>query len=128
MINTKYTEKGRFLSMGTQKINPTCRICEKLNDEMTHCAVFGAITPENTNNTALGAACAKLGDYVRLLHARPNEYNYGYRQVDSVVAEREDEELLVFDAADEAEGFQIQNGITLEEWARMTFGNGNNQV
>ncbi|AWP25310.1 MULTISPECIES: hypothetical protein [Paenibacillus] len=107
--------------MGTQKIYPTCRICEKLNDEMTHCAVFGPISPDNINNTALGGACAKSGDYVRLLHARPNEYNYG-RGSSKTVDEQEDEELLVFDASDEAEGFKIQNGITLEEWAKLTFG------
>jgi hypothetical protein len=108
--------------MGAQKIYPTCRICEKLNHQMTHCAVYGPISPENIDNTALGSACAKSGDYVRLIHAQPNEYNYGRTPTGEKIDEKADSELLVFDAVDEAEGFEIRHGMTLEEWAKITFG------
>ncbi|MEB9895717.1 hypothetical protein P4K96_19800 [Bacillus cereus] len=66
---------------GKQKIYPTCRLCDKMNAEMTNCMIYGALTPENINNTALAAACKKSGDYVRLMHAVPNEFNYGKCQI-----------------------------------------------
>jgi len=43
--------------MAKAKIHPTCRICNKLNTEMTHCAIFGALSPERVDNTALAVAC-----------------------------------------------------------------------
>ncbi|MFD2614636.1 hypothetical protein [Paenibacillus gansuensis] len=106
--------------MAKQKIYPTCRICDKLNAEMTHCAIFGALTTEQVDNTAIGAACTKSGDYVRMLHAVPNEYNYGKKG--KPVDEEADNELLVFDANYETNGFQERHGMTLEEWASLTFG------
>ncbi|MFE5321540.1 hypothetical protein ACFQ88_22795 [Paenibacillus sp. NPDC056579] len=104
-----------------QKIYPTCRLCDKMNAEMTHCAIYGAVAPENINNTAIGAACVKSGDYVRLLHAVPNDYNYGRMSNGKPVDEDKDSELLVFSAVDEREGFKQQHGISLEEWAEMAF-------
>ncbi|OME78571.1 hypothetical protein BK120_22800 [Paenibacillus sp. FSL A5-0031] len=103
------------------KIHPTCRICVKLNAEMTHCAIFGAIAPDQINNTALAAACNKAGDYVRFLHAVPNEYNYGKTPEGKQVDEVADSMLLVFDADDESGKFQERHGMTLEEWAALTF-------
>lgn len=109
--------------MAKQKIYPTCRICDKLNAEMTHCAIFGALTAGQVNNTAVGAACTKSGDYVRMLHAVPNEYNYGKLPKGQMIDEEGDNELLVFDANDETKGFEERHGMTLEEWASITFGN-----
>ncbi|GKS12864.1 hypothetical protein YDYSY3_38640 [Paenibacillus chitinolyticus] len=103
-----------------RKIYPTCRLCEKLNTFETHCAIYGAIEPESINNTAIGAACLKSGDYVRSLHAIPNEYNYrlGENKTDEIA----DEALLIFDAKNENEGFKNKHGMSLEEWAQQTFG------
>jgi hypothetical protein len=106
---------------GKQKIYPTCRLCNKMNAELTHCAIYGAVSPENIHNTAMAAACVQSGDYVRLLHAVPNEYNYGRLANNKKVDEEGDNELFVFDAADENEGFQKKHGLTLEEWALNTF-------
>lgn len=103
------------------KIHPTCRICDKLNAEMTHCAVFGALQPGQVDNTALGSACNKSGDFVRMLHAKPNEYNMGRTPTGQPIDEEADSQLLVFDAEDEAEGFKMHTGMTLEEWAFRTF-------
>ncbi|CAM4053099.1 hypothetical protein L1N85_19900 [Paenibacillus alkaliterrae] len=108
--------------MAKAKIHPTCRICDKLNADMTHCAIFGALTPERIDNTAIAAACNKSGDYVRLLHAVPNEYNYGKTPTGKPVDEEADNVLLVFDSEDESEEFQERHGMTLEEWAERTFG------
>ncbi len=108
--------------MARPKIYPTCRICDKLNAEMTHCAIFGALTPGQIDNTAMGAACSKSGDYVRLIHAVPNESNYGKLPNGQKVDEEADEQLLIFDADDETKGFQERHGMTLEEWAALTFG------
>ena len=85
--------------------------------------MFGSLSPKDLDNTALGNACAKSGDYVRLIHAQPNEYNYGWTPTGEKIDEKADDELLIFDAnkVDEAEGFEIQHGMTLEEWAKMTF-------
>lgn len=104
-----------------QKIYPTCNLCDKLNAEMTHCAIFGPISVENTNNTAIGAACSNSGDYVRLLHAVPNHYNYGFTPDGKKIDETSDEELLIFDAGKELEGFTLKHGISLEEWAQQAF-------
>ncbi|MGU3473225.1 hypothetical protein ACLBWT_19020 [Paenibacillus sp. D51F] len=108
--------------MAKQKIHPTCRICDKLNAEMTHCAIFGPLTPGQADNTAVGAACNKSGDYVRLLHATPNVYNLGKTSVGTPIDVEADSQLLVFDQKDEIEGFKEQHGMTLEEWAAATFG------
>lgn len=108
--------------MAKPKIFATCRICDKLNAEMTHCAIFGALAPEQVDNTALAGACNKSGDYVRLLHAVPNEYNYGKTLAGKPVDEEADSQLLVFSADDESKEFQERNGMTLEEWAALTFG------
>lgn len=108
--------------MGNAKIHPTCRICVKLNAEMTHCAIFGALSPDRVDNTALAAACNKSGDYVRLLHALPNEYNYGKTPAGKSIDEVADSVLLVFDSNDESEKFHERHGMTLEEWAKSTFG------
>lgn len=110
--------------MSKPKIFPTCRICDKLNAEMTHCAIFGALTPGQSDNTAVGSACSKSGDYVRMLHAVPNEYNYGKTPAGKPIDEEADNQLLVFDANDETQGFQERHGMTLEEWAAATFGGG----
>lgn len=106
-----------------QKIYPTCRLCEKMNTELTHCAIYGAITAENINNTAIGAACAMSGEYVRLLRAVPNEYNYGKLPNKQVVDEAADQQLFVYSAGDEGEEFVRNHGITLEEWAVEFFVN-----
>lgn len=108
--------------MAKQKIYPTCRICDKLNAEMTHCAIFGSLTTEQIDKTAVGAACNKSGDYVRLLHAVPNEYNYGKTPTGKPIDEEADNKLLVFNEDDEMKGFQERHGMTLEEWASITFG------
>lgn len=108
------------------KIYSTCRICDKLNAEMTHCAIFGALKPGQVDNTALGSACHKSGDFVRLLHAKPNEYNYGRTPAGKLVDEEADSTLFVFDADDETKGFQERHGMTLEEWAAATFGDKKN--
>ncbi|MCZ8516312.1 hypothetical protein O9H85_28760 [Paenibacillus filicis] len=108
--------------MAKQKIYPTCRICDKLNAEMTFCAIFGALTPGQADNTAIGAACSKSGDYVRLLHAVPNEYNYGKTPSGKPVDEEGDSQLLIFDSSDETKSFHERHGMTLEEWAAITFG------
>lgn len=104
------------------KIYPTCRLCEKMNTELTHCAIFGAITDENINNTAIGAACSLSGDYVRLLRAVPNEYNLGKLPNNQTVNEESDQELLIF-SNDESLDFINNHGITLEEWAVQFFVN-----
>lgn len=104
-----------------QKIHPTCRLCNKMNNEMTHCAIFGAVSPENINNTAMAAACVKSGDYVRLLHAIPNEFNYGRLKNGKTIDESGDNQLFIYDAADERDGFKNTHEMTLEEWARITF-------
>ncbi|WP_147433527.1 hypothetical protein [Paenibacillus ginsengarvi] len=39
------------------------------------------------------------------------------------VDEEADSQLLVFDEKDETEGFKEKHGLTLEEWAALTFGN-----
>jgi hypothetical protein len=109
--------------MAKLRILPTCRICDKLNAEMTHCAIFGALTPRQSDNTTVGAACSKSGDYVRMLHAVPNEYNYGKTPAGKAVDEEADNQLLVYDADDETENFHERHGMTLEEWASITFGN-----
>lgn len=59
--------------------------------------------PENINNTAIGSSCKLSGDYVRLLHAVPNEYNYG-RAVSprESVDEEADKELFIFNRVDES--------------------------
>lgn len=111
--------------MAKQKIYPTCRICDKLNAEMTHCAIFGKLTPGQADNTAVGAACNKSGDYVRMLHAIPNDYNYG--SAGHGVDEAADNSLLIFDAEEEPKGFQERHGMTLEEWAALTFGGKNTE-
>lgn len=110
-----------MMMKGKQKIYPTCRLCDKMNAELTHCAIYGAMAPENINNISMAGSCVKSGDYVRLLHAVPNEYNYGQTVNGNVVNEEASNELLVFDAEDEREGFQHKHGITLEEWAIQTF-------
>lgn len=107
--------------MSKAKIYPTCRLCDKMNEEMTHCAIFGAIATEDVNNTAMAASCVASGDYVRLLHAVPNEYNYGQGKNGQTVDEIADNELLVFDSSDESIGFEKVHGMTLEEWAQRTF-------
>ena len=107
--------------MAKQKIYPTCRICDKLNAEMTHCAIFGALIAGQTDNTAMGSACSKSGDFVRMLHAKPNEYNMGRTPAGKLVDEEADSQLLVFDADDETKGFKEQHGMTLQEWAAETF-------
>ncbi|QQZ64530.1 hypothetical protein JI735_34405 (plasmid) [Paenibacillus sonchi] len=99
------------------KIYPTCRLCEKMNTELTHCAIYGAITAENINNTAIGAACAMSGEYVRLLRAIPNEYNYGKLPNKQIVDEEADQELHIYDGGDESVDFIHNHGISLEEWA-----------
>jgi hypothetical protein len=104
-----------------KKIYPTCRLCDKLNANMTHCAIYGAIAPENIDNTALAAACVKGGEYVRLLHAVPNEFNYGIYPNAKIIDEEGDNELLVYDVTDEREGFKSKHGMTLEEWAQQAF-------
>ncbi|AGA60094.1 hypothetical protein Theco_4097 (plasmid) [Thermobacillus composti KWC4] len=105
-----------------KKIYPTCRICDKLNAEMTHCAIFGPLDPNDIDNTAIGAACAKSGDFVRFIHAVPNEYNFGKTLDGRPKDEAAESELLIYDANDEKKGFEIKHGMTLEEWARITFG------
>lgn len=105
----------------SQKIYPTCRLCEKLNAEMTHCAIYGKLAPENIDNTALAGVCAKGGEYVRMLHAVPNEFNYGKLPKGKKIDEEADETLFIFNASDEKEGFQIQHGMSLEEWAQQVF-------
>lgn len=107
--------------MAKPKIFPTCRICNKLNAEMTHCAIYGALSNDRIDNTALAAACNKSGDYVRLLHAVPNEYNYGRTPTGAGIDEDADNVLLVFDE-DESKSFVEQHGMTLEEWAEKSFG------
>ncbi|MFC5402350.1 hypothetical protein [Cohnella soli] len=104
------------------KIYPTCRICDKLNAEMTHCAIFGALKPGQVDNTAVGSACNKSGDFVRMLHAKPNEYNLGRTPAGKPVDEDADSQLLVFDVDDETMGFKERHGMTLEQWALNTFG------
>lgn len=121
IISNEAIYGGLVTMTGKAKIYPTCRLCDKMNAEMTHCAIFGAVAPENINNTAMAAACSKSGDYVRLLHAVPNEYNYGRLPNGKTVDEDADSELLVYDATDEREGFQNKHGMTLEEWALQTF-------
>lgn len=106
---------------GKQKIYPTCRLCDKMNSELTHCAIYGAVAPENINNIGMAGVCVKAGEYVRLLHAVPNEYNYGPLINGKIVDEKESNELLVFDAVNEKDGFQHKYGMTLEEWAIQTF-------
>ncbi|MEK5400155.1 hypothetical protein [Paenibacillus sp. FSL K6-2859] len=104
-----------------QKIYPTCRLCDKLNAEMTHCAIYGALAPENIDNTALAGACSLSGEYVRLLHASPNEYNYGRLPDGKLVDEEEDRQLFIFDKKDETDKFIEKHGITLEQWANSFF-------
>ncbi|QHW35553.1 hypothetical protein GZH47_32220 (plasmid) [Paenibacillus rhizovicinus] len=108
--------------MAKAKIYPTCRICDKLNAEGTHCAIFGALTTGQVDNTAVGNACSKSGDYVRMLHAKPNEYNLGRTPAGKPIVDEEESQLLVFDADDETKGFQERHGMSLEEWAISTFG------
>jgi hypothetical protein len=114
--------------MAKSKIYPTCRICDKLNAEMTHCAIFGALTTGQVDSTAVGAVCSNKGDYVRLLHAVPNDYNYGRTPTGERVDEEADAQLLVFDADDEVEGFKERHGMTLEEWAALTFPSGKSET
>lgn len=99
--------------MAKQKIYPTCRICDKLNAEMTHCAIFGALAPCLVDNTAVGATCNKSGDYVLLIRAAPNEYNNGKTPSDKPVDEEKDNQHLVFDAEDETQSFLSFNFNTL---------------
>jgi hypothetical protein len=96
---------------------PTCRLCEKMNDTMTHCAIFGPINPENVDSPVYTQGCVKSGDYVRLLHAVPNEHNF----IDPEIAE-ENQELRVYTSNNkEDNSFSIRHGMTLEEWANETF-------
>ncbi|MDN8593173.1 hypothetical protein Q0V21_31070 [Paenibacillus sp. 11B] len=104
-----------------QKIYPTCNLCDKLNADMTHCAIYGPVSLAETNNTAIGAACTKSGDYVRLLHAVPNDFNYGFTSDGKTIDEAADEELLVYDAGKELDGFKLKHGLTLQEWAEQAF-------
>lgn len=104
-----------------QKIYPTCRLCDKLNAEMTHCAIYGGLSPENIDNTALAGACSLSGEYVRLLHAVPNEYNYGHLLGGKLVNEEEDRQLFIFDKKDESDKFIENHGISLEQWASFFF-------
>lgn len=109
--------------MTKQKIYPTCRICDKLNAEMTHCAIFGSLTQGQVDNTAVGMSCNKSGDYVRLLHAVPNAYNQGKTPMGKPIDEEADSQLLIYDSEDETKIFHERHGMTLEEWAEITFGN-----
>jgi hypothetical protein len=99
-----------------KKFYPTCRVCDKLNETMTHCTVYGPISPENLDNTAIGAACQKSGDYVRFIHAVPNEFNYQDPSMDEL-----NNQLLVYSRSDEEDLFLGKHGMTLEEWAKIAF-------
>ncbi|WP_336775089.1 MULTISPECIES: hypothetical protein [unclassified Paenibacillus] len=103
------------------KIHPTCRICDKLNAEMTHCAIFGALVPGQLDNTALAATCDKSGDYIRYIHAVPNNFNYGKTSTGKPIDEEGDSQLLVYSADDETLDFKERHGISLEQWAQETF-------
>lgn len=93
---------------------------------MNYCAIFGPIM--DVDNTAMGNACSKSGDYVRLIHTVPNQYNYGFMPDGQKIDESGDDQLLIFDVphtleaeVDESELFSYQNGMTLEEWASKMF-------
>ncbi|MDK8193139.1 hypothetical protein QP794_23915 [Paenibacillus sp. UMB7766-LJ446] len=106
--------------MKKKKIIPTCRLCEKLSEDMTHCAIYGPLGVNNADNTALAASCVASGDYVRLLHAVPNEYNLGVEVTPiEEEARRPDElnDLQIFNSDD----FENRHGISLLEWAAKTF-------
>ncbi len=110
------------------KIYPTCRLCDKMNAELTHCAIYGNTDSKNINNTALAAACSKAGDYVRLLHAVPNEYNYGRLPNQGKVDEDADNELVIYDGNDESKDFSNKHGVSIEEWAIEFFVNRSNNL
>ncbi|WP_168123873.1 hypothetical protein [Paenibacillus sp. HB172176] len=95
---------------------PNLRQVEYRNDALRHFRDAG-----QEDNIAVGAACNKSSDYVRLLHVVPNEYNYGKTPAGKSVDEEADNELVVFEANDELRGFQERHGMTLEEWANFTF-------
>jgi hypothetical protein len=122
MMNLNGQNNGGFIQMVMkQKIYPTCLLCDKLNAEMTHCAIYGSLPPENIDNTAIAGACSLSGEYVRLLHASPNEYNYGRLPGGKLVDEEEDRQLYIFDKKDETDKFIEKHGITLEQWANSFF-------
>jgi hypothetical protein len=56
-----------------------------------------------------------------LLHASPNEYNYGCLPGGKLVDEEEDRQLYIFDKKDETDKFIEKHGITLEQWANSFF-------
>jgi hypothetical protein len=43
MMNLNGQNNGGFIQMVMKQIYPTCRLCDKLNAEMTHCAIYGAL-------------------------------------------------------------------------------------
>ncbi|MDR6884321.1 hypothetical protein J2X61_006121 [Bacillus sp. 3255] len=95
---------------------PTCRVCEKLNDIMTHCAIYGPVAPENVDSPVYARGCLLSGEYVRLIHAVPNEHNY----IDPKQAS-DDFACRIYSHSSENESFSLKHGITLEEWAKQTF-------
>ncbi|MFB5269298.1 hypothetical protein ACE41H_21285 [Paenibacillus enshidis] len=100
--------------MTKMRVYPTCLICDKLDSTMTSCAIYGLLSPGQINDTSIGKSCSEQGDYIRRLHATPNEFNYQ-------TGAKEEESLLVFNIEDEAQKFRTEHGITIEEWIQQTF-------
>ena len=97
---------------------PTCRVCEKLNDIMTHCAIFGLVEPENVDSPSYAYGCTETKDYVRLIHAVPNEHNFlDPKQIEEAF------EFQIYSNDTENQLFTLRHGMTLEEWATATFRN-----
>ncbi|AJE54277.1 hypothetical protein [Paenibacillus polymyxa] len=88
--------------MKRKQFYPTCRICDKLSADMTHCLIYGQLNPAQIDDKQAAATCTTNGDYIRYLHATPNHHNYA--------------------ALDEREEFENKFGITLEGWIQQTFG------
>lgn len=87
-----------------------------MNDTMTHCGIFGPIVPENLDSPYLTNICVRSGDYIRLIQSKPNENNFVYQQ-----AFIENCELEVHSKIEEDGTFKLVHGMTLEEWANITF-------
>lgn len=100
--------------MSKKRVHPTCLICDKLDSTMASCAIYGMLAAGQINDTSVGKRCSEQGDYIRRLHATPNEFNYQ-------LGTAEDESLLVYNIEDEAQKFRIEHGITVEEWIQKTF-------
>lgn len=102
-----------------KRILVTCRLCDKLNDDMNICAIHGPLKPWQVDDAATAEPCLESGDYVRLFNAVPNEYNYGLKTILDEDKEMDESELLIY-SRDES-GFLSTQGITLEQWAEKTF-------